>query len=155
MEKTKYVKKEDAEKLNLPFKYGDVRQDGYVFMSYYTRGDINKVYEMWNSPKAIVKQTIYKRKAKRKHQLKIKKYVKRVKLYLGCQICGYKKSSDALQFDHIDVNNKVREISRMHSCGFVKIKEEMRKCRVLCANCHAEHTEKQRKEGLFDYETNT
>jgi hypothetical protein len=75
-------------------------------------------------------------------------------LYLGCLTCGYKKSSDALQFDHLDITTKVREISRMSACSFTVLKNEMRKCRVLCANCHAEHTETQRKEGLFDYEIN-
>jgi len=155
MEKMKYLKKEDAEKLNLPFKRNDVRQDGYIFMYYYTRGDINKVYEMWNSPKTISKLSVYKKKAKKKYHLKTKKYIKRVKLYLGCQICGYKKCSDALQFDHINVTTKVRDISTMRSCGFSRLKEEMRKCRVLCANCHAEHTNYQRRKGLFNNETNT
>ena len=32
-----------------------------------------------------------------------------------------------------------------------KIKDEIRKCRVLCANCHAEHTQVQREEGIFAF----
>ena len=88
-------------------------------------------------------------------RLKIKKFIKRVKLFLGCSICGYKKCNEALQFDHVDVYNKTMDISRMSGYSFKSLKNEMRKCRVLCANCHAEHTQIQREEGLFNNEINT
>jgi len=151
--KMEYLSRKEADALNLPLKHYDVREDGYTFMYYYKRGD--KVYEMWNSPQTMVKIRSRKRKQQKEHVKKTKKYIKRVKLYFGCQVCGYKKCSDALQFDHLDVNSKLREISRMSSCGLKKIKDEMRKCRVLCANCHAEHTQLQREEGLFSNEANT
>ena len=147
-----YLNKEDAKKINLPSKYGEIREDGYVFTSYYIRNSIIK--EHWLSPKAIANQVKRKSINKKAHNKRTKKFIKRVKLYLGCLTCGYKKSSDALQFDHLDITTKVREISRMSACSFTVLKNEMRKCRVLCANCHAEHTETQRKEGLFDYEIN-
>ena len=51
--------------------------------------------------------------------------------------------------------HKKKEISYLVTYGLQTIKDEMKKCRVLCANCHAEHTAKQREEGLFDNETNT
>jgi|TARA_R110002012_G_scaffold314532_1_gene527371 hypothetical protein len=148
-----YLNKTDAKKLNLPSKYGEIREDGYVFTSYYIRNSI--IQEQWLSPKSLANQAKRKSINKKEHTKRTKKFIKRVKLYLGCYICGYKKSSDALHFDHLDITNKVREISRMSSCSFKVLKNEMRKCRVLCANCHAEHTEKQRNEGLFDNEINT
>jgi len=148
--KMKYMKKEDSEKLNLPLKCNDIRKDGYVFKYYYTRGD--KIYELWNSPKAMAKIAIHKSIQKKEHTKKTKKYIKRVKLYLGCASCGYKKSSDALHFDHLNIHNKTKDISRMSPYSFEALKNEMRKCRVLCANCHAEHTQVQREKGLFNNE---
>mgnify|MGYP006399582549 FL=1 len=76
-------------------------------------------------------------------------------MLLGCKICGYKKHPNALHFDHIDTKNKMKEIAYLVNYGLQTIKNEMRKCRVLCANCHAEHTAKQREEGVFDNEANT
>jgi transcription elongation factor Elf1 len=149
----KYVNKEDAKKLNLPDKTNEKREDGYTFQHYYIRD--GKVSELWYSPKTMSNLKFRKSEQKKKHIKIIRNFTKRVKLYLGCCICGYKKSSDALQFDHKDIHTKKKEISRMRGYSIKAVKDEMRKCRVLCANCHAEHTEKQRKEGLFDYETNT
>ena len=36
-------------------------------------------------------------------------------------------------------------ISAMQGYSMNSLKNEMRKCRVLCANCHAVHSEVQRK----------
>jgi len=149
----KYLRKGDAKKLNLPDKTNTKREDGYTFQYYYIRG--GKVSELWYSPKTMDKLKLRKAKKKKRQAKKIREFAKRVKLYLGCSFCGYKKSSDALHFDHKDIGFKKMEISRMHGYSIKTVKEEMRKCRVLCANCHAEHTEKQRNEGLFDNETNT
>lgn len=66
--------------------------------------------------------------------------VKRYKLRKGCEICGYKAHFTALQLDHKDPKEKVRALSRMQTYSIIRVKEEIRKCRVLCANCHAVHT---------------
>ena len=92
----------------------------------------------------------YKEKARRRSQElrpKLRAYVNRVKVFLGCKDCGYKENPVALQFDHI-TGEKTMEISRMvNSCHSLnKIKEEMRKCEVRCANCHAVVTHQRRKE---------
>lgn len=56
-----------------------------------------------------------------------------------CQVCGYAKYPGALQFHHIDPTEKRFAFGRrglaMSIDGF---REEMRKCVLLCANCHAE-----------------
>ena len=149
----RYLKKEEVEKLKLPNAFNTKREDGYTFRYYYMQN--NKVMELWYSPKTMI--TLAKRKAmqKKKHVKRIRKFVKRVKLFLGCLLCGYKKNSDALHFDHKDVTTKKKEISRMRGYGIKALKNEMRKCRVLCANCHAEHTATQREEGVFNNETDT
>jgi hypothetical protein len=90
----------------------------------------------------------YKKKKKRKHyhQEYNKKYrarniefVKRVCRIYGCQICGYKRCSDALCFHHLNPENKTAHISKLVRTSSLKIiKEEIRKCILLCQNCHSE-----------------
>ena len=60
---------------------------------------------------------------------------RRYKLMKGCAVCGYKEHHVALHYNHIDPSTKVRNVSRAASVKAVK--EEIRKCEVLCANCHA------------------
>lgn len=67
--------------------------------------------------------------------------------YLKEHPCVKCNESDpiVLEFDHRDNSNKEFEISRMvsNSNGLQKIKEEIEKCDVLCANCHRRKTAKQ------------
>ena len=97
----------------------------------------------------IIKESTKKKKqlSKKNTSLHRKRFIKRVKLFLGCELCGYRKHACALQFDHIDPKTKFKIISRMNNYSIEAIKKEMRKCRVLCANCHAELHEKERGEG--------
>jgi len=76
--------------------------------------------------------TEVKKLRKRKYQ-----FVQDYKLSRGCAICGYNKCADALDFHHngdkrfnigVETGSKSLELT----------KEEMRKCIVLCANCHRE-----------------
>lgn len=58
----------------------------------------------------------------------------------GCCVkCGYNKSMRALIFHHLDPDKKSFAISQ---AGITRrwelIKEELDKCELLCANCHAE-----------------
>jgi hypothetical protein len=49
-----YISKGVAKELNLSPKYGEVRSDGYTFVSYYKRN--NKIKEWWLSPQSIINQ---------------------------------------------------------------------------------------------------
>jgi transposase len=56
-----------------------------------------------------------------------------------CQLCGYDRYLGALQFHHLDPNEKafglgLRGIAR----SLERCRDEARKCALLCANCHAE-----------------
>lgn len=56
-----------------------------------------------------------------------------------CQECGYNKYIGALQFHHLDPTQKDFALSKVKSHSFNnKIKEELDKCILLCANCHSE-----------------
>lgn len=85
---------------------------------------------------------------KQKYQEK-KETIQDIKLVLKCQKCGYNRCSEALEFHHINLQEKDDGIARMISNNYTldKVKEEMKKCVILCANCHREFHfyEKQNK----------
>jgi|TARA_R100001510_G_C7454954_1_gene78091 hypothetical protein len=89
------------------------------------------------------------------HYQKTKKFRRRVKLlvfYLrGCagtltEKCKWQGriSHVSLQYDHRDGEVKRCDINRMDGYSIKTIKTEMRKCDVVCANCHAIRTEQRR-----------
>ena len=59
-----------------------------------------------------------------------------------CQICGYNKCQGALQFHHRNPQEKEFTLSQinLNDTDFTieKLYEEVDKCDLLCANCHAE-----------------
>jgi len=57
----------------------------------------------------------------------------------GCAVCGYKKCSNALEFHHKDSGAKDFGISaKGYTRSWEKVKAELDKCILLCANCHRE-----------------
>lgn len=69
---------------------------------------------------------------------KISKWLHEYKKKLKCEKCNFSHPA-ALDFHHI--YDKTREISGAHQQGWSKkrILEEIKKCVVLCANCHRIH----------------
>ncbi|KKU44761.1 MAG: hypothetical protein UX64_C0046G0002 [Microgenomates group bacterium GW2011_GWC2_46_7] len=56
-----------------------------------------------------------------------------------CQICGYNKYVGALDFHHVDEGMKSFDLSsRGLTRSWDRIKEEINKCVLVCANCHRE-----------------
>lgn len=64
---------------------------------------------------------------------------KRAVEYLGgkCICCGYNKSLAALEFHHLDPGQKDPDYYSLKT-NFEKLKSELDKCALLCANCHRE-----------------
>ena len=59
-----------------------------------------------------------------------------------CEKCDYDKCTDALEFHHLDPNEKDFTISGK-SWSFERLKKEVEKCILVCSNCHKEiHSEK-------------
>lgn len=66
--------------------------------------------------------------------------------YLGgkCSKCGYNKCNAALDFHHVDSTTKEYSVAHlMKSTNWNKLKVELDKCVLLCANCHREHHSSQ------------
>ena len=56
-----------------------------------------------------------------------------------CQICDYNNCMEALEFHHLDPSQKEFGISKTgNTYSWEKIKNEIDKCVLLCANCHRE-----------------
>lgn len=56
-----------------------------------------------------------------------------------CNICGYNKCIDALEFHHLNETEKSFGIgAKGYTRSWEKVKEELDKCILVCANCHRE-----------------
>lgn len=95
------------------------------------------------------KKNSHKFKEKRKINNKIykrNKMIPIVKMLLEkwCSVCWYKKHPAALHFHHLEWYEKLWNVScYIQRSGKEKIANEIKKCVVLCANCHSIETAKK------------
>jgi hypothetical protein len=76
-----------------------------------------------------------------KYGIKNRKFIRRYKLMQGCADCSYKAHHAALEFDHLPNTGKPTSVGGMcYSASLKRIKEEIRKCDVVCSNCHSIRT---------------
>lgn len=58
----------------------------------------------------------------------------------GCSVCGYDRCTQALDLHHLDSSTKEETVSNLiYRRGIKYVEAELKKCVVLCANCHREH----------------
>jgi hypothetical protein len=57
-----------------------------------------------------------------------------------CSECGYRRNYSALEFHHTDPGTKSFQLDMrsLANLQWEQIESEVRKCRLLCSNCHAE-----------------
>lgn len=63
-----------------------------------------------------------------------------------CQRCGYDRCLGALEFHRLDPAAKDFHLAKAKLTNFEKVRSELDKCVLLCANCHRE--EHARLKGL-------
>lgn len=68
----------------------------------------------------------------KKHRLAYEKYGD------ACKICGYNKCKRALEWHHMNPEEKEIEPKKVFSRSWSRIQVELDKCILLCANCHRE-----------------
>lgn len=58
-----------------------------------------------------------------------------------CSNCSYNKNMAALHFHHINPSTKLFDLNKRTFANLKKekLQEELKKCILLCANCHTEH----------------
>ena len=123
------------------YKYGDTREDGYVWVGKrYNRKKPDGTYpDDFRGPEAFKRKMIKDKKNKKKTYDLISRLTGEEKMKYGCTHCGYSKDPVALDFHHVDRADKFVNVSsywRTSMIQFKKIREEWKKCIVLCANCH-------------------
>ncbi len=89
---------------------------------------------------------------KLKNNVRVKLKTARTKLqaieYKGgkCEHCGYDKCAAAMDFHHLDPDQKDFSLSQYRTRSFEDIKPELDKCILLCSNCHRElHAEESKQ----------
>lgn len=64
-------------------------------------------------------------------------WINKYKTLKGCSKCGYNEHPVSLDFDHIEPDTKTFTIARRIDLSTIKkLFSEIRKCQILCANCH-------------------
>ena len=73
-------------------------------------------------------------------------FINRIKEETGCRMCGI-KDSRILDFHHTNGKEKLFAVGTFRrAVGFERIKNEILKCEILCANCHRiSHSELREK----------
>lgn len=82
-----------------------------------------------------------------------RKKLKRMSIeYLGgeCSACGYDRCTAALEFHHISGIKEFGISEKGRTRSWQKLKIELDKCILLCANCHRELHNKEHKEKYTD-----
>ena len=56
-----------------------------------------------------------------------------------CEVCGYDRCIEALEFHHSNDKNKNFGLSEKgYARSWKRVEKELEKCVLLCANCHRE-----------------
>ena len=74
--------------------------------------------------------------ARRRHE-EINAFLREQKVLRGCKVCGYNKHHSALEFHHR--NSRDKKLNLSFAKSLAQAKRELKKCDVICANCHRIH----------------
>lgn len=77
----------------------------------------------------------YKRTQKDR-QARQQAYIVALKLASGCLECGYNLHAEVLEFDHVRGVKHFGIAERIGKVSFARLKAEIAKCEIVCANCH-------------------
>jgi hypothetical protein len=95
----------------------------------------------------------YRKNPKRKYawqkrrRAEIRQWFEALRATKSCECCG-ERTPECLQFHHRDRATKLIEVSKAVARAWRKerIRAEIAKCVVLCANCHLKHHWEERRQ---------
>ena len=165
----KYIE-ENLKKTKEDYEYGDEEEigedEGKVCKGELCKGKVRKLENFYLS------KNKYSKRCKKCHTYKgmlnrrvNKEFINDLKLKMGkCQECKKVITKETLccfDLDHLNQETKTIEISKLGSSQTIDrefVKEEIKKCQLLCCKCHKKKTCKQLKyhqrdkEGLKQYD---
>jgi 5-methylcytosine-specific restriction endonuclease McrA len=149
-DQTKYQKPSDDEINSMQKYYEECKSTRKVGKKFnYSKTTVSKYVKIIRSEK-LNDETIKKNRSNAVVKWRQDKKVKLVEYKGGCcQVCEYKKSIGALEFHHIDPNQKDFTISSK-SYAYERLKREVDKCVLLCSNCHIEVHEEIKNNGYSE-----
>lgn len=91
--------------------------------------EIDRKYYEENKEKSLSRSRQYRKR--------YKEWFKKIKDGLVCGECGFTGHGEAIDFHHPE-DDKSKDVARLagETSSKKRILEEMKKCKVLCANCH-------------------
>ena len=123
----------DSLKIEIQNKYNEIGNIKKIAKIYHISFNILKKFIVFKNPNRV------KIKTPRNTSLYRKNIKMKMVEYKGgkCEICGYNKCIEALEFHHLNPEEKDFTISG-GTKGFNSLKPELDKCILVCANCHRE-----------------
>ena len=77
-----------------------------------------------------------------RHRQEVVEFLRAAKA-VPCTDCGVEHPYYVMHFDHVR-GEKIRNLADTRSWSFARVRAEIAKCEVVCANCHAERTHQRR-----------
>jgi hypothetical protein len=111
------------------FNINPTRKDGYQYLCRVCEHEYKKNHYLHNKESYLIRI--------RRNRARVKEFFIRYKQRCICSKCGEKRWY-VLDFHH--PHSKDVDLSRIvhNGCSIDRIKKEIRKCIVLCSNCHRE-----------------
>ena len=106
-------------------------KDRYKRFGQRTTTATRKIYYAGRISKPGYKEKIHAQEQARYY--KTQEFIREYKVSVGCKDCGYNEHHAALEFDHISDN---KEINVCNAKSIARAKKEIKKCEVVCSNCH-------------------
>ncbi len=112
----------------------------------------SKLYQITDNKTILLSEDEKKKRNYEKVKLHRQKIKEKAVEYKGskCQKCGYNKCIWSFDFHHVIPEEKDFSISRNSTLSWEKVKKELDKCIMLCANCHRELHYSEYIDKLYD-----
>lgn len=130
---TCYICKKTKPAVEFALKYGATRNTSCKAC----KREYNKIWYQKNKKRHIAAVT----QNNRKYRTELREWLTELK-NRPCQDCGQRYPAYVMDFDHRDGSQKDDAISRMVTQRVLRkeIEKEIKKCDLVCSNCHRERT---------------